>query len=206
MHAYPHPSSLPVCSLWSSPHWLFWMYNRSYLGSGYVVTEPEAQNYFPATAMAALVDKGTAGIGVSFSSSHGVSSLTDGTLKVMLTGVSSTSVAVWTKGAHYLNVYGCINASAFRHIFESSGTDALYGCASMWRLRLRSFWPLITYRQVPNGRSAHHREDSAGAASRRPVATPKPAGGTVERHLAAASYEVFFAPPRRQQNEALLLQ
>jgi hypothetical protein len=56
-----------------------------YSGSGYVVTEPEAQNYFPATAMAALVDaKGGAGIGVSFISSHGVSSLTDGTLEVML--------------------------------------------------------------------------------------------------------------------------
>ena len=56
-----------------------------YLGSGYVVTEPEAQNYFPATAMATLVDKNSrAGIGVSFSSSHGVSSLTDGALEVML--------------------------------------------------------------------------------------------------------------------------
>ena len=55
------------------------------LRSGYVVTEPEAQNYLPATAMAALVDsKSAAGIGVSFISSHGVSSLADGTLEVML--------------------------------------------------------------------------------------------------------------------------
>ena len=56
-----------------------------YSCSGYVVTEPEAQNYFPATAMAALVDStSAAGIGVSFVSSHGVSSLADGTLEVML--------------------------------------------------------------------------------------------------------------------------
>lgn len=55
------------------------------LGSGYVVTEPEAQNYFPATAMAALVDsESSAGVGISFASSHGVSSLGDGTLEVML--------------------------------------------------------------------------------------------------------------------------
>lgn len=56
-----------------------------HLDSGYVVTESQAQNYFPATATAALVDSdSSAGISVSFSSSHGVASLVDGSLEVML--------------------------------------------------------------------------------------------------------------------------
>jgi hypothetical protein len=65
--------------------------NTSGIFPGYVVTEPEAQNYFPATTMAELrsvggPDGGSGGpsLAVSFASSHGVTSLAAGTLEVMM--------------------------------------------------------------------------------------------------------------------------
>ena len=57
------------------------------LGTPYVVWEPEAQNYYPATAMAALVSNtSTAGgaLTVAFNAAHGVTSRRSSTLELML--------------------------------------------------------------------------------------------------------------------------
>ena len=65
--------------------------NTSGFFPGYAVMEPESQNYFPATAMASLktaaavgLDVDGPGVAVSFISAHGVTSLADGTLEVMM--------------------------------------------------------------------------------------------------------------------------
>ena len=60
--------------------------NSSGFFPGYVVAEPEAQNYFPATNMAELRSAAADGpsIAVSFASAHGVTSLAPGTLEVMM--------------------------------------------------------------------------------------------------------------------------
>ena len=63
--------------------------NSSGFFPGYVVAEPEAQNYFPATTMAELRSSDDGGadgpsIAVSFASSHGVTSQAPGTLEVMM--------------------------------------------------------------------------------------------------------------------------
>ena len=60
--------------------------NSSGFFPGYVVAEPEAQNYFPATTMAELHSAAEDGpaFAVSFASSHGVTSLAPGTLEVMM--------------------------------------------------------------------------------------------------------------------------
>jgi hypothetical protein len=63
--------------------------NHSGFFPGYVVAEPEAQNYMPATCMAELrassaVAKDGPSLAVAFTSSHGVTSLAPGTLELMM--------------------------------------------------------------------------------------------------------------------------
>jgi hypothetical protein len=62
--------------------------NYSGFFPGYVVAEPEAQNYMPATCMADLRSSSAAkdgpSLAVAFTSSHGVASLAPGTLELMM--------------------------------------------------------------------------------------------------------------------------
>ena len=56
---------------------------KTAMGTPYVVWEPEAQNYYPATAMAALHGS-SGGLTVAFNAAHGVTSRSAGALELML--------------------------------------------------------------------------------------------------------------------------
>jgi hypothetical protein len=58
---------------------------KTAMGTPYVVWEPEAQNYYPATAMAALRSSdGGGALTVAFNAAHGVTSRSAGSLELML--------------------------------------------------------------------------------------------------------------------------